>query len=78
MASVTITLTGACSGGNHLRFTASGAASGVIDAELHELTEPVTEAERVAFVKVVAKLARSGRTLAQAKSVLQTGVTVSV
>jgi len=77
VAAVTITLAGVCSGGNHLRFTISGATSGTVDAELPDLTTPVTETEREAFIKVLAKLARSGRTLAQAKSVLQTGVTVT-
>jgi len=78
VAAVTITLAGVCSGGNHLRFTISGAASGTVDAELSDLTAPVTETEREAFIKVLVKLARSGRTLAQTRSLLQSGVTVTV
>jgi hypothetical protein len=78
MASVTITLTSVCPGGGHLRFAISGAASGSIHSMLTDLTDAVTEPEVEAFIKVVSKLARSGRTLAQAKTLLQAGVTVTV
>ena len=78
MASETITLTTVCAGGNHLVFTGTGAKEMTVPALLTDLTDPVTEEEAIAFAKVIAKLARAGRTLAQTKTLLQAGVTVTV
>ena len=78
MSAVTITLTAICSGGNHLTFTATGDYADTLRNELAELTEPLTDAEKAAFIKVIAKLARMGRTQNQARILLQGGVTVTV
>ena len=78
MSAVTITLTSICSGGGHLTFTVTGAASRTQVVDLSVLTEPATEQEVEAFLKLICKLAKNGRTNAQARTLLQAGVTVTV
>lgn len=78
MSAVTITLTGICSGGGHLTFTVTGDASRTQVLDLSTLTEPVMEQEIEAFLKLICKLAKMGRTPAQARTLLQAGVTVTV
>lgn len=78
MSAITVTLTSICSGGNHLTFAATGDATQSQVVDLSLLTEPLTDQEKEAFIKVVAKLARNGRTLVQARNLLQAGVTVTV
>jgi hypothetical protein len=78
MATLTVTLTNVCSGGNHLTFTVSGDASATVQGEVADLSAPITEADKQAFVKVISKMSKSGKTLAAAKTQLQTGVTVTV
>jgi len=78
MASVTITLTSICSGGNHLTFAITGAKAMVVRGVLSELTEPVSDEEAQAFVKVITKLVKQGRTVNQARTLLQAGVQVIV
>ena len=78
MASLTIQLTGICSGGNHLTFSVSGAKTATVRLMLDNLSEPITDEDAEGFCKVLARLVKSGRTLAQARTVLQNGVTVSV
>lgn len=78
MASEIVTLTAVCSGGNHLTITGSGAKALTVIVHMDDLSTPVTNDEAEAFVKVIAKLAKAGRTVAQAKTLLQAGVTVTV
>lgn len=78
MASETITLTTVCAGGNHLLLTLTGAREATTVLELADLSTAVTDDEIVAFCKVIAKLAKAGRTNAQARTLLQAGVTVNV
>jgi len=78
MASLTIQLTGICASGNHLTFALSGAKDLVVNGELSEMLDPVTDDEAQAFVKIIAKLVRIGRTNAQARTALQAGVTVTL
>lgn len=76
MASVTTTLTDICGGGNHLQFSVTG--RNPIRLMADDLTQPITEDDLEVFVRVVVRLARQGRTNAQARSLLQAGVTVTV
>lgn len=78
MASVTVTLTAICSGGNHLTFDTTGAKVLRVAGILNDMLDPVTDEEAQAFVKVLAKLAKAGRTMNQARNILQSGVTVTV
>lgn len=78
MAALTITLTGICSGGNHLTFGISGDRSATVRGSLDDILAPLTEEDVVAFLRVVCKLAKAGRTTAQARALLQAGVTVTI
>ena len=78
MSAVTVTLANICSGGNHLTFAVTGDAtlSRVVDRD--SLLYPLTEADVQSFLRVVAWMAKNGRTFAQARTLLQNGVTVTV
>lgn len=78
MSAVTVSLTGVCAGGNHLTFSVTGDASRTQVLDLSVLSAPVDPAEVEAFLKVVCKLVKNGRTTAQARALLQAGVTVTV
>lgn len=78
MASETVTLTDICPGGNHLTFTGTGAKAMTTIVNLDDLSTVVTDDEAAAFVKVIGKLAKAGRTNAQAKTLLQAGVTITL
>ena len=78
MSAITITLSGICSGGNHLTFKVSGARSLTVPVDLAELSEPITDEDAQAFVRVVMKMAKAGRTLGQARTLLQAGVEITV
>ena len=78
MAAVTITLTGVCSGGGHADFAVTGDISRDIHVELFEINEPVSLEDVQAFLKVITKLAKMGRTNAQAKAVMQAGINITV
>lgn len=77
MATVTVTLTNICSGGNHLTFELTGATTASVPMMLSDISEPFTDEEKSAFVKAIARLAKIGKTNAQARTVLQGGVTVT-
>ena len=76
MSAVTITLVPPTCG--HLTFNATGDATETVMLDLDDLSGPLTQDEKDAFIKVIAKLAKLGRTLNQAKTLLQNGVTVTV
>lgn len=78
MTTINITLTSICSGGNHLTFTVSGAKDMTVPVELGDLTGPITDDDAQVFCKVVARMAKSGRTNNQARTLLQSGVTVTI
>ena len=77
MSTVTVRLTNICTGGNHLTFTVTGDAERTQTLDLSVLTEPVSEHEVEAVLKLICKLAKKGRTNAQARNLLQAGVTVT-
>lgn len=78
MSAVTVTLANVCSGGNHLTFSVTGDAtlSRVVDRD--RLLDPLTEADVQSFLRCIAWMAKNGRTFAQARALLQAGVTVTV
>lgn len=78
MSTVTVRLSSICAGGNHLTFNVSGDASLSQIVSLSMLSEPIDEQDVVAFLSVLCRLAKRGRTLAQARTLLQAGVTVTV
>jgi hypothetical protein len=78
MATEIVTLTAACAAGGHLTFTLTGAKEATVQLRMEQLSEPVSDEEIEVFCKIIGRLAKSGRTNAQARSVLQAGVTVTV
>lgn len=78
MATVTVKLMSVCSGGGHLTFAVTGAANLSRILDLSSLTDPIEERDVDSFLRVIAKLAKQGRTVAQTKTLLQTGVVVTV
>ena len=78
MSAVTITLTSICSGGGHLTFSVTGDATLTRMLDLSSLTDPIDEQDVAAFLKVLCKLVKKGRTLAQTRTLLQSGVTVTI
>lgn len=80
MASVTVTLSSICAGGNHLTFTTTGAKEMTIRADRDTILTngPVSDEDAAVFIRVLAKLAVPGRTLAQVRTLFQNGVTVTV
>lgn len=78
MTTLVVTLTDICSGGNHLTFGVTGAKEMTLPGVLGEMLEPITDEEAHAFVKIICKMAKGGRTLVQARNLLQAGVTITV
>lgn len=78
MAAITIRLTATCPGGNHLTMSISGDKTATKVVTLAELVDPITDEDAIGFLKVVIKMARIGRTNAQARALLQIGITVTV
>lgn len=78
MTTITVTATSICTGGNHITFTITGAKSMIVTGQVEDIKRPVTDEEVEAFVKVLCKLAKSGRTIAQYKTLVQAGITVTV
>lgn len=78
MTTVVITATAFCPGGGHVRMQLSGATDHVTMMETTTFSDPVTEDDAQAFIKIIGKMARMGRTGAQAKALLEAGVTVIV
>ena len=78
MATLTVTLSAICSGGNHLTFEVTGDRNATRLMELAELSQPLEPEDADAFIRIIVKMARAGRTLAQTRTLLQNGVTVTV
>lgn len=78
MAAVTITLTDVCAGSNHLTFGVTGDKTGTVRSLLDDMVSPVTQDELDAFVKILARLAKIGKTNVQVRNQFQAGVTITV
>jgi hypothetical protein len=78
MATITLTLTDICEGGNHLTFSLTGARSASLNGSLDDMLAPITDEDAQTFMRCLAKLVRVGRTNNQARTTLQNGVTVTV
>lgn len=78
MSAVTITLASTCAGGGHLTFAITGDKTATVPANFSELADPISDEDAVIFCKVIARMVKKGRTVAQARALLQAGVTVTV
>ncbi|MDV6347458.1 hypothetical protein R2083_08015 [Nitrosomonas sp. Is35] len=78
MGTLTITKTRECADGTHMTLSVTGDFTGTINIYAPDVVAPFTEDEKEAFLKGVLRLARKGRTNAQLKSALTTGLTVTI
>ena len=78
MATVTVTLSNICAGGEHLTFTVTGDKTATVDTDISKVTGAITDEEIVAFVKGLIKIGKIGRTNAQLRTLFQAGVVVTV
>lgn len=78
MASMTITRTWECGALNHVTLAVTGDVTYTYHSDMNDLTAPITDEEKAAFVRVLIRFARIGRTNAQVRNALTSGVTVTV
>lgn len=78
MATLTLRITNVCAGGEHFTLTATGDVSYSCGYGVAEFTAPLTDAEKEAFLKVLVRFAKIGRTAQQVKNALIAGATVTV
>lgn len=80
MTVLNITLTHICAGGNHLTIDANvdGGATKTLVADLNNIVSNVSEEEMQTFTEILIKLYAKGKTKAQAKSGLQSGLVVNL
>jgi len=77
MGTITLTKTRECTNGTHLTISITGDFTGTVNIYAPDVVAPFTEDEKEAFLKGILRLARKGRTNAQLKSALTTGLTVT-
>ena len=79
MASITFKKVYECAAGDHLRLTITGdVPSQDIGVYLPDLAGSITEEEKQAFLKVLLRVAKIGRTQAQLKTALTNGHTITI
>jgi hypothetical protein len=78
MATITVRLTGLCGGGNHATLSVTGDRSMSFVSDVEAMSQALTEDEAETFVRVLIRMSRAGKTLAQWRTALQAGITVTV
>lgn len=78
MASMTLTRTSECAAQNHITIAVTGGVAYTFHGDMDDLTSPITEGEKDAFIKVLIRFAKIGRTKAQVRNALTAGVTVTI
>ena len=78
MASITLTRTAECAAQNHMDIAVTGDVSYTFHGVLDDILAPITDAEKDAFIKVLLRIAKIGRTKAQVRNALTAGYTVTI
>lgn len=78
MASLTITRTEECAAQNHVTLVVTGDVSYTYHGEMSDITGPITNDEKVIFLRLLIRFAKIGRTNAQVRNALGNGFTVTV
>lgn len=78
MASFTLTRTRECGSQNHVTISVTGDVTYTFDGDMADLTGPVTEDEKEAFLKVLLRVAKIGRTRTQIRNALTNGYTITI
>lgn len=75
---MTITRTAECAAQNHVTLSVTGDVTYTYRGDLEDLTAPITDADKDAFLRVLLRFAKIGRTRAQVRTALGNGFTVTV
>lgn len=79
MSTITLTKVYECAAGDHLRLAVTGDFPAQdVSIYLPDLTGSVTEEEKQAFLKILLKVGRIGRTQNQIKTALTNGYSISI
>lgn len=78
MATLTLKMAGICAGGEHFTLAATGDVEHSCKYSVQEFLAPITQEEKAAFLKVLVRFAKIGRTQQQVKNALLAGVSVTV
>lgn len=78
MASITLTRTFECAAQNHIGIAVTGDVSYTYHGDMADITAPITDSEKQAFIKVLLRIAKIGRTAAQVRTALTNGYTVTI
>jgi hypothetical protein len=78
MATLTITRTVECAAQNHVTLSVTGDVTHTYNGTMVDLTGPITDDEKDAFIKLLIRFAKIGRTGAQVRTALTNGVTVTI
>ncbi len=78
MASLTLTRTLECAAQNHVVIAVTGDVTYTYRGDMADLTAPISDAEKDAFVKLLIRFAKISRTNNQVRTALTNGVTVTV
>lgn len=78
MSTLTLTATNECAGQNHFDLTVTGDVQYTTHTELGDLTKPLTEEEKDAFIKVLIRVGAIGRSRNQVRNTLANGWTVTI
>lgn len=78
MSTMTLTRTFECPAQNHVTIVVAGDVSHTYHGTMADLTSPITDAEKDAFIKALIRFAKIGRTNAQVRTALTNGVVVTI
>ena len=78
MATITLTRTQECTAQTHVTISVTGDVTYTYRGDMEDLTAPMTEEEKAAFVKGLIRFAKIGRTRAQVRTALTSGVVVTI
>ena len=78
MAGITLTRTFECPAQNHITISVTGDVTYTFYGNMEDILAPITDAEKDAFIKVLLRIAKVGRTQAQVRTALGNGYTVTI
>ncbi len=78
MSSLTLTRTQECAAQNHVVITVTGDVTYTYRGDMADLTGPISDAEKDAFVKLLIRFSKITRTNAQVRTALGNGATVTL
>ena len=77
MATITVTLTQSCPANNHVALAISGDRTGTIRTSIEDMFDSLNIEDVESFISVMLRLHSSGKTRAQMRNALITGITMT-